>query len=282
MRTAWIIIGVAALTGCSDSNSNNQQAQSEDPLNYEVQTTSSSQAPRPGQSDSVTPSRSSPTPTRVPQSSSADSKGPLFPEFLRLPDSLQQALTARKPCADAIEIDPTAGSKVTADQVRAMLRENKNMIERVVSTAKWLEGSIPPEPEYSTAQLGANAQLDSPQSRLLVSARDLLLADAIRCWETGDADGCGARLDASLRIARFMLSQSDQRTQFRGELALIPTIYELSARIRRGLLGRLSSSIRSDLRHSISAIDTAHLPHPSKDVNFDNAVKQCKAALGNG
>ena len=303
MRTASIILGIALVAGCSDASDQNQHAQYQDPLNSPEPRESSASARAettenltvaPAAARTPQPSQSPQTPQPLPPPSPADkpdrardplvnSSDALLPDFVRLPDELLSAIQVRRMYANAIEVDPAFGSSVTADQIRTKLSDSRNMIERAVSSAKWLQGTLPTEPTLSEAELNSNVYLDLVQSRLQVNGRELLLTDAIRCWEKGDANGCAERLGASLRIAHFLLAQSDQRTRLRGQQVLIPAIFELAGRIRNGMLERSGGTIRSELARQVNKVDVPRLPQLiNDDSRFANAIKQCKTALGSG
>ncbi len=194
------------------------------------------------------------------------------PEFVRLPDHLRDCLQARLARTDTLKVEPLLASTTSADEIRSLLELHQDLVLRTIEASKNLTGRLPPEAELSDAEINANKHLDQVQGRLLVCARDLLLADAVRCWERHEYANVGARYAASLRIGSYLASQTDQKSQFRGRQVLAAIVFDINTLLDKGFASNLTSGQRTELRDLLLRFDLSQWPTPTEGTALKQAL----------
>jgi hypothetical protein len=197
--------------------------------------------------------------------------------FERLPDRLQEAVTARKEFVGTLQMEPLVGSSVTVPELKRLLNESQERIAAVMEASKDLKGPAPAQPEYTEAQLLAGEHLDGIRARLMNNSR-LLRADAVRCWAEGNADGAAQRLAACLRIGGVLLADKNQLAQAQGASPILgPTIMELADRIDAGLVKRLSGPVRTELAAALGGFEA---PDEWAGKPYESALRRARQAVG--
>lgn len=190
-----------------------------------------------------------------------------------LPQLLMDDLQYRRKHADHVEIESAFRLKVSADDLRWRLRQHQDLVERAIVCSRSLTGKLAPEP------LEAGAQADTAQTRLVAHGRDLLLADAIRCWESGQPNECAERIGASLRMGAYLAGHDDPATKARGQDVLNAAVLELAGRIEDGLARRVSLEAGAELNRLLRAIDQKAIPQPAEGSAFGHALERSRSAL---
>lgn len=195
--------------------------------------------------DQTTPQTSSPPAATAAQASPWDA-------FEPLPAALQEAVTFRDEAALQLAVDPSAPAKVTAAELARLLKEHHTRVILAMRASRQLTGPVPASQEYTEAQVRASEHLLGIHARVLNVSR-LLRADATRCWQEGDADGCAARLAACVRIAAVLLADQDASIKIRSTIVLASASFELAKFTDAGLANRMGDPAKTELADTLAS-----------------------------
>jgi hypothetical protein len=237
----WLTIVVLVLTGCGQGDERDAA---------------------PADSAAATPS--------TPQQPARDH---LHPEFQRVPSEVLDVVQARRQYVGRFEVDPDWPLPATTEEIRRRLLDVQPRIGRMIAASERLEGTLPPAPQLSEEEISRDAHLETVRGRLVNNGRDVLLADAVRCWDDGDPTGCAERVAAALRIATYLLNQDDRQSRLRGAQVLVPAVLELKALTGNGLAGALEPDQRHGLSRLLRDAPTDRIISDMKGTEFDRALR---------
>lgn len=162
-----------------------------------------------------------------------------------------------------IQIDASAPPNVRQDLI-AFLASIQPQLKRVIELSAQPPEPFPPQPSENQVRT-RDAHMDHPLAWMQNFAR-LLNADAMRCWESGDAAAAAARVIASIRLGEAMQSQTSEQVRTTGVGIMGQGLRLALALIEAGLASKLSPPALAELRAAANGF-TIRQPYESSSLS---------------
>jgi hypothetical protein len=162
-----------------------------------------------------------------------------------------------------IQLDASAPPNTRQDLI-AFLASIQPQLKRVIELSAQAPEPFPPQPSESQVRT-RDAHMDHPLAWMQNFAR-LLNADAMRCWESGDAAAATQRVIASIRLGEAMQSQTSEQIRNSGVGIMGQGLRLALALLDAGLASKLSPPALAELRAAANSF-TIRQPYESSSLS---------------
>jgi hypothetical protein len=147
--------------------------------------------------------------------------------FAEIPESVRWLVGSLLPKAPGLAFDSSAEANAGETLTRSLL-ESQALVQRAIAISAQDLGIFPPITVGTPDD--PDAHMRHPVAHIRNIAR-MLLADASRAYEAGNASAAVARLAATVRFARQLLRQTDALTRSQGEIVLTTASLKVDAMV---------------------------------------------------